>query len=74
MRRYLGLLALQLRTSALVAAQYRWDFVTDAVISMFWAATAVVPLFVVYRGDTGAGIPGWSLAESLVVVGWFILL
>ena len=50
MTRYLRLLGLQLRTSALLAAQYRFDFFVDAIISLFWTATAVVPLFVVY-GD-----------------------
>jgi ABC-2 type transport system permease protein len=74
MVRYLRLFNLQLRTSALVAAQYRWDFLIDGVISMFWACTAIVPLFVVYRGQNGAQIPGWTLEESLVVIGWFILL
>jgi ABC-2 type transport system permease protein len=74
--RYLKLLGLQLRNSALLAAQYRWDFLVDGAISLFWAFTAVVPLFVVYGGDGEgrAGIPGWSFAEALVVTGWFILL
>jgi ABC-2 type transport system permease protein len=72
--RYLRLFNRQLRTSALVAAQYRWDFLIDGVISIFWACTAIIPLFVVYRGQSGAKIPGWSLEESLVVIGWFILL
>jgi ABC-2 type transport system permease protein len=72
-RRALRLLGLQLRTSALLAAQYRWDFLVDGVISLFWAFTAIVPLFVVY-GDQRAGIPGWSFGEALVVTGWFILL
>ncbi len=74
MRRYLRLLGLQLRTSALLAAQYRWDFLVDGAISLFWAFTAIVPLFVVYSGDRGVGIPGWSFGEALVVTGWFILL
>ena len=74
MGRYLKLLRLQLRTSALVAAQYRWDFLIDGVISLMWTATAVVPLFVVYGGASTGGIPGWSLSEALVVIGWFILL
>ncbi len=73
MRRALRLLGLQLRTSALLAAQYRWDFLVDGVISLFWAFTAVVPLFVVY-GNQRLGIPGWSFGEALVVTGWFILL
>jgi ABC-2 type transport system permease protein len=71
--RYLRLLFLQLRTSALLAAQYRWDFLVDGIISLFWAFTAIVPLFVVY-GNQRAGIPGWSFGEALVVTGWFILL
>lgn len=74
MLRYLRLFNRQFRTSVLVAAQYRWDFLIDGVLSMFWACTAIVPLFVVYRGQQAASIPGWSLEESLVVIGWFILL
>jgi ABC-2 type transport system permease protein len=74
MRRYLRLLWLQLKTSALLAAQYRWDFVVEGALSLFWAGTAVVPLFVVYGGERQIGIPGWSFGEALVVTGWFILL
>ncbi len=75
MRRYLTLLRLQLRTSLLLAAQYRWDFIVDAMVSVYWAATAIVPLFVVYRGgDSKQGVPGWSFEEALVVTGCFILL
>ncbi len=74
MARYLRLLLLQLRTSMLLVAQYRWDFITDGLISMFWAATAVVPLVVVYGDGARPGIPGWSFGEALVVTGWFILL
>lgn len=74
MRRYFKLLALQLRTSGLLAAQYRWDFVIDGFISLFWASTAVIPLLVVYGDGSRAGIPGWSFGQALVVTGWFILL
>ncbi len=76
MGRYLRLLSLQLRTSTLLAAQYRWDFFIDALISIIWAATAVVPLLVVYapQGGSRPGIPGWSFPESMVVIGWFILI
>lgn len=75
MLRYLRLLGLQLRTSTLIAAQYRWDFLVDGVISLFWTSTAIVPLFVVYGGNGDRpGIPGWSFGEALVVTGWFILL
>src|SRR3990172_2561075 len=74
MLRYLRLLWLQLRTSVLLAAQYRWDFLVDAAISLMWTTTAVAPLVVVYQGSAKAGIPGWSFGEALVVTGWFILL
>lgn len=74
MTRYLRLLGLQLRTSVLLAAQYRNDFFLDAIIGLFWTATAVMPLFVVYGGARRDGIPGWSFGESLVVVGCFITL
>lgn len=74
MLRYLRLLGLQLRTSALLAAQYRFDFFVDAVISMFWTATAVIPLFVVYGEQARPGIPGWTFGETLVVTACFILL
>ena len=74
MTRYLRLLGLQLRTSALLAAQYRFDFFVDAAISLFWTATAVVPLFVVYGEKSRPGIPGWSFGEALVVTACFILL
>ena len=74
MRRYLRLLQIQLRASALIAAQYRWDFAIDGLVSLLWTATAIVPLFVVYNGAQTGGIPGWTLSEALVVIGWFILL
>ena len=74
MGRYFRLLKIQLRASALVAAQYRWDFVIDGAVSLLWTATAIVPLFVVYGGAKSNGIPGWSLSDALVVIGWFILL
>lgn len=74
MLRYLRLLLLQLRTSILLAAQYRWDFFLDAGIGLFWTAAAIMPLFVVYGGASRAGVPGWSFGETLVVVGCFITL
>lgn len=74
MGRYLQLLKLQLRTSALLAAQYRWDFLIDGLISLVWAATAIAPLLIVYSGHSDRAIPGWSIDEALVVTGWFILL
>ncbi len=72
MRRYLYLLYIQLKASTLLAMQYRADFVVDIVIEVVWAATAVVPLFVVFQGR--GQVAGWSYPEALVVTGWFTML
>ncbi len=74
MTRYLRLFGLQFRTSALLAAQYRFDFFLDALIGLFWTAAAVMPLFVVYGDAKRPGIPGWSFGETLLVVACFITL
>jgi len=56
MRRYARLLLLQLRTAALLAAQYRVDFVLDGLIEVVWTSTALAPLLVAFgRRDALAG-------------------
>ncbi len=72
LRRYLHLFGIQLRASSLLVLQYRWDFVIDGIISLFWTATALAPLLVVYRERQS--IAGWSFAEALLVIGWFTVL
>ena len=72
MIRYVRLLGVQLRSSALLAMQYRYDFAVDGLIEAFWIVTALVPLFVVYRMTTT--LAGWTFPESLMVIGWFTLL
>ncbi len=72
LRRYLRLLGVQLRTSALLAMQYRGDFLIDGGISLFWMGTALAPLFVVFRERQS--IAGWTFPEALLVIGWFTLL
>ena len=71
-RRYARLFGVQLRTSALTLFQYRFDFFTEGLMEVLWAATAVVPLFVVYRSRES--VAGWTFGEALLVVGWFTLL
>jgi ABC-2 type transport system permease protein len=70
--RYLRLFAVQLRASALLALQYRYDFLTDGAISLLSAGTALIPLFVVF--ENRLSIAGWSRSEALIVVGWFTLM
>lgn len=72
MLRYLKLFWIQLRSSLLLALQYRWDFLIDGAISALYAVTAVVPLFVIFQDR--AQIAGWTMGEALLVSGWFILL
>jgi ABC-2 type transport system permease protein len=70
--RYWRLLRVQLRASVLLAMQYRQDFLIDGAIELFYAASAVVPLMVVF--DARVSVAGWTFGESLLVIGWFHLL
>lgn len=72
MTRYLRLLGVQLRASALLALQYRLDFVLDGAMSLFWTVTAIVPLLVLYRQRSS--VAGWTWPEALIVVAWFTCL
>jgi ABC-2 type transport system permease protein len=70
--RYLRLLGIQLRTSLVLSMQYRVDFLLDGFIEVFWMATAIIPLLVVFH--LRAVIAGWNLGEALMVMGWFTFL
>jgi len=70
--RALRVLGVQLRSSLLVAMQYRSDFLVEGGVEVLWALTALTPLVVVY-GQRPA-VAGWSFPEATVVVGWFTLL
>jgi ABC-2 type transport system permease protein len=72
MLRYARLLRVQLRASLLLAMQYRLDFAIDALMSLFWTGTALVPLVVLF--DQRKDIAGWSWPEALIVVAWFTCL
>jgi len=70
--RYLRLLAVQLRISLVLSMQYRADFLLDGFIEIFWMATAIVPLYVVYH--LRPSVAGWTFGDSLMVMGWFTFL
>jgi ABC-2 type transport system permease protein len=70
--RYTRLLRIQLRTSVLLAMQYRLDFIIDAVMGLFWSASALVPLLVLF--SQRKSVAGWTWPEALIVVAWFTLL
>ncbi len=69
LRRYAGLLWVQVRTSLLNAMQYRADFVLEGLIAIMWLGVALVPLWVIYGARET--VAGWSWGEALVVMGWF---
>jgi ABC-2 type transport system permease protein len=62
----------QLRASLLLAMQYRAEFLLDGLIELFWTATAIVPLLVVFQ--VRPSLAGWSFGEALMVMGWFAFL
>ena len=70
--RYVRLLLTQLRMSLTLGMQYRWQFLFDGLMSLFWAATALLPLWVF--GGTRRTAAGWTYPEMMIVVGWFTLL
>ena len=68
----MALLGVQFRLSVLLGLQYRFDFLLEAAVEACGAATALVPLFVIYgRRET---VAGWGFAEALLVTGFFLLL
>jgi ABC-2 type transport system permease protein len=70
--RYLRLLALQLRLSLSLGAQYRWNFVVDGFVSLAWTGLGIVPLSIALRERPS--VAGWDFGRALVVVGFFTLL
>ena len=72
LRRYFGLLKIQVRTSATLAMQYRLDFLFKGLMSIFWMGVTLVPLLVVF--SQRENVAGWSWPQALVVLGWFSLL
>ncbi|MDQ3034507.1 MAG: ABC-2 family transporter protein [Myxococcota bacterium] len=72
MLRHLRLLGVQLRLSAVIAMQYRWEFLLDGFFSVFWTITALLPLWLVF--EERPLIAGYTYPEALTVVGFFTLL
>lgn len=72
LRYYLALLWMRVRTSLTTGMQYRWDFLVSLVMAIFWAAIALLPLWVI--GGVRREVAGWTYPEMVVVSGWFILL
>lgn len=71
-RRFFSVLRTQLRLAVLLALQYRFDFFSNAIMSLFWTSTTLVPLLVLY--DRRAEVASWSKYEAMLVVGFFTTL
>ena len=70
MRRYLRLLAIQLRISVASAIAYRANFLIEGAMSALWMAITLLPLVVVYRGRDS--VAGWTAPEALIVIAYFV--
>jgi ABC-2 type transport system permease protein len=71
-RRYLELLGIQVKAAVLLSLQYRLDFFLQVLMALFWSASALLPLWVLF--STRSTLAGWSAAETLIVVGFFTAL
>jgi ABC-2 type transport system permease protein len=71
-QRYLKLCLVQLRAAVLLSLQYRVDFVIETLMALFWCATALVPLLVLF--STRDRVAGFSAYEALAVSGFFMAL
>jgi ABC-2 type transport system permease protein len=71
-RFYSALLWMRVRTSLTTGMQYRWDFLIDVLMSVFWAGVSLLPLWVV--SGLRNSVEGWTYPQMIVVAGWFILL
>jgi ABC-2 type transport system permease protein len=72
MKRYLRLISIFAGASISAKLEYRANFVTNLIESVFRGFAAVLGLFVLFGDSNGLG--GWSLSEAFVLVGVFTLL
>jgi ABC-2 type transport system permease protein len=70
--RYARLLGLQIRMSAVMAMQYRADFLLKGSIALVWLTVALIPLVSVFHQRST--VRGWTFPEAMVVVGCFALM
>jgi len=70
--RYVGLLGVQVRASAVTSMQYRVDFLIEGAMSLYWLGWNLVPLLIVY--NQRPTVAGWDFPSALVVIAWFSVL
>jgi len=69
MKRYLGILWIQLRISAAQAMAYRANFLIEGVMTAAWMGLTLLPLFVLYSHKQSVG--DWDAPSALVVMAYF---
>lgn len=67
--RYLRVLAICWRATVSAELEYRLQFLSNAVLSLFWMVWAAVGASVYFR--FGGEVAGWTYPELLVVIGLF---
>jgi len=69
MKRYFGVLAIQLRISLASAMAYRANFLIEGVMTIAWLAVTVLPLVVLFSARTS--VAGWDASSALIVIAYF---
>ena len=72
MKKYLRLLAVQLRVSAATAMAYRANFLLEGLGSFAQLGLTLLPLFVLYRARPS--VNGWDASSALIVMAYFAAL
>lgn len=72
LKRYIKLIKLFWSTSIAAEMEYRLNFVIATFTSLGYQVGSLFTLSLFYQGNTG--FPGWTLHESMVVLGTFTLL
>jgi ABC-2 type transport system permease protein len=69
-RRYLRLLAIQLRISVASAMAYRANFVIEGVMSLVWLVITLIPLVIVFDGRSE--VAHWTRPDAMIVMAYFV--
>ena len=70
MRRYVKLVAVQLRISIASAIAYRANFVIEGVMTIAWLGLTLLPLLVLFGGGRKM-VAGWDAPSALIVIAYF---
>ncbi|MEN3262784.1 ABC-2 family transporter protein [Sodalis endosymbiont of Spalangia cameroni] len=72
MRHTVNILRLSLVLSLKRAMQYRWEFITQGLLSLALALLQLVPLWLLFAERRT--VAGWSFEPMLTLMGWYMML